>query len=145
MNDLSKSTDLIIRQVWEYTPHVLMALLILVIGLWIIGIVTRSLRTLMGRRKVDPSLASFLGSLINIMLKAILVISVISTAGINVASFIAVLGAAGLAIGLALQGTLQNFAGGVMVLAFKPFKVGITSMLSIIQALSSPLKYSIPT
>ena len=78
----------------------------------------------MVKRKVDESLIPFLTSMLNMVLKVMLVITVMSMLGIEMTSFIAILGAAGLAVGLALSGTLQNFAGGVMLLIFKPFKVG---------------------
>ena len=79
---------------------------------------------LMSSKNVDDSLQPFLRSMLNISLKALLVISVLSMLGVEMTSFVAILGAAGLAVGLALSGTLQNFAGGVMILIFKPFEVG---------------------
>jgi len=78
----------------------------------------------MEKRDVEPSLKTFIISLISAMLKILLVISVLGMLGVEMTSFIAILGAAGLAVGLALSGTLQNFAGGVLILLFKPFKVG---------------------
>ena len=78
----------------------------------------------MQKQNYDPALQSFLGSLIGMVLKVLVVISALGTLGIEMTSFVAILGAAGLAIGMALSGTLQNFAGGVMILIFKPFKVG---------------------
>ena len=114
-----------------YTPAVisgallvLAALIVLLIGLWLIKRITRSIRKLMEKRDLDPSLIPFLSSLINFALKAMLVITVVGMIGIEMTSFVAILGAAGLAVGLALQGSLSNFAGGVMILVFKPFKVG---------------------
>jgi small conductance mechanosensitive channel len=100
------------------------ALITLVIGLWIINILTNAFSKLMERKQVDPSLRGFLKSMTGILLKVMLVISVIGMLGIQMTSFIAILGAAGLAVGLALSGTLQNFAGGVIILILKPFKVG---------------------
>lgn len=108
----------------DYGPKVILAILTLVIGLWVINAVTRTLGKIMTKRNFDPSLTPFLKTLFNMMLKVMLFISVFGMVGIEVTSFIAVLGAAGLAIGLALQGTLQNFAGGVIILLLKPFKVG---------------------
>ncbi|MFN2396034.1 MAG: mechanosensitive ion channel family protein [Bacteroidales bacterium] len=108
----------------DYGPKVLGAIVVLIIGLWIIGRITRVLKNTFEKREMDPSLRGFLSSMISILLKVLLVISVMSMVGIAVTSFIAILGAAGLAIGLALSGTLQNFAGGVILLIFKPFKVG---------------------
>jgi small conductance mechanosensitive channel len=107
-----------------YAPKVLLAILVLIIGLWIIKRISRGMTNLMTKRNVDPSLIPFLRGLIGVLLKVMLVISVVSMLGVETTSFIAILGAAGLAVGLALSGTLQNFAGGVMILIFKPFKVG---------------------
>ena len=100
------------------------AIVALIIGLWIIKLLTKGLSALMKARELDQSLQPFLRSLLNITLKALLVVSVLSMLGIEMTSFIAILGAAGLAVGMALSGTLQNFAGGVMILVFKPFQVG---------------------
>ncbi len=108
----------------QYGLKLLLAIVVLVIGLWVIKMITRGLVKLMRRNNVNESLIPFLRSMTNILLKAMLVISVMSMVGIEMTSFIAVLGAAGLAVGLALQGTLQNFAGGVMILLFKPYEVG---------------------
>ncbi len=114
----------LIDLIWVWGPKIVTALLTLIIGLWIIGIITRSIGKGMDKRNVDPSLKPFIKSLINAILKVMLLISVIGMVGIQATSFVAVLGAAGLAVGLALQGTLQNFAGGVIILLLKPFKVG---------------------
>ncbi len=117
----------IIQTLWTllitYAPKVVLALLTLVIGLWIINKVVSVTQSKMGG-SVDPTLHKFIGSLVSVGLKGLLLISVASMIGIATTSFIAVLGAAGLAIGLALQGSLSNFAGGVLILIFKPFKVG---------------------
>ena len=101
-----------------------MAGLALVVGWWLIGWVTRLLSR--GTRRLDVSLSSFLGSLVNIVLKVLLLISVAGMIGFETTLFVAILGAAGLAVGLALQGTLANFAGGVLILMFKPYVVGDT-------------------
>lgn len=100
------------------------AIITLIIGLWVIGMIVRGVTKLMKKRDVDESLVPFLKSLLSTILKVMLFISVIGMLGVEMTSFIAILGAAGLAIGMALSGTLQNFAGGVMILIFKPFKVG---------------------
>ena len=100
------------------------AIAALVIGLWIVSRISKGFRKLMENRNLDPSLRGFLGSLITIILKILVIISVLSMIGIQMTSFIAILAAAGLAIGLALSGTLQNFAGGVLILILKPFKSG---------------------
>ena len=117
-------TNQIIELVMKYAPVVVMALVTLVIGFWIIKLIVNGVTKVMQKRNVDPSLQPFLESLIAMLLKVMLLISVISMLGIEMTSFIAILGAAGLAVGMALSGTLQNFAGGVMILLFKPFKVG---------------------
>ncbi len=108
----------------DFGPKVIGAIVVLIIGLWIVKKATKSISKLMEKRKVDASLRPFLTSLIGTIFKALLVISVMGMIGIEMTSFIAILGAAGLAIGMALSGTLQNFAGGVMILIFKPFKAG---------------------
>lgn len=123
-SDANKYSQQLIDIAWTWGPKVVTAILTLVIGLWIIGIVVRSFGKAMKKRNVDPSLSPFLKSLAGAVLKIMLFISVIGMVGIEATSFVAVLGAAGLAIGLALQGTLQNFAGGVIILLIKPFKVG---------------------
>lgn len=124
MEDLNMYTDKGIQFIIDYGPKVLGALLVLIIGLWLISWITKLVKKGFRRGKVDETLIPFLGSMVNWTLKALLLISVASMVGIATTSFIAVLGAAGLAIGLALQGTLGNFAGGVMILLFKPYKIG---------------------
>lgn len=108
----------------RYGQLLVMGILILIIGFWIAGMVSKGAKRLMEKREFDPALQSFLGSMLSITLKILVVISALSTMGIEMTSFVAILGAAGLAVGMALSGTLQNFAGGVMILIFKPFKVG---------------------
>jgi len=108
----------------DYGPKILVALLILILGWWIINWFTRILKKGFSRSKIDVTLIPFLANLFRWTFRIMLLISVASMVGIKTTSFIAVLGAAGLAIGLALQGTLANFAGGVMILLFKPYKVG---------------------
>ena len=122
MNQFQIYSDSIKVMVWSYLPSFVMALVVLIIGWWIIGRVGKIASN--GMIKMDESLRSFLRSIITIALKLILLISVAGMIGIQTTSFIAILGAAGLAVGLALQGTLANFAGGVLILIFKPFKVG---------------------
>ena len=108
----------------QYAPKLALAIVTLIIGLWIISGLGKMLQASMERSKVDPTLAPFIGNLVSWMLKLLLFISVASMIGIATTSFIAVLGAAGLAVGLALQGSLANFAGGVLIMVFKPYKVG---------------------
>ena len=108
----------------QYGPKLLGAILVLIVGSWVIKALTRSFGKILDKRKVNASLTPFLKSLVSITLKVLLVVSVLGMVGIQMTSFIAILGAAGLAVGMALSGTLQNFAGGVIILIFKPFKVG---------------------
>ncbi|MCL7943094.1 mechanosensitive ion channel domain-containing protein [Marinobacter sp. ATCH36] len=110
--------------IMAYAPKFLLAIVTLVIGLWLINRFVGVLDKKLGAK--DPTLNKFLCGLLNIIFKVMLLISVASMIGIATTSFIAVIGAAGLAIGLALQGSLGNFAGGVLILIFKPFKVGDT-------------------
>ncbi|WP_210398217.1 mechanosensitive ion channel family protein [Motiliproteus sediminis] len=117
-------TELAIQFITQYGGKVVLAILTLIIGLWIIGKIGRAAEKAMVAAKVEKSLAIFLEKLGTIILKVLLLISVAGMVGIETTSFIAVFGAAGLAVGLALQGSLSNFAGGVMILLFKPFKVG---------------------
>ena len=118
----------IITTLWDlaikYGLILLLALVTLVIGLWIIKVIIKAIGRNMEKRDVDPTLRQFLGALLGMILKILLIISVISMIGIEMTSFVAILAAAGFAIGMALSGTLQNFAGGAMLVIFKPFKAG---------------------
>lgn len=107
-----------------YGPRLIGALITLIVGWWIISIIRNTLRKRFEKRNMEPSLRGFLNSMIGITLKILLLVSVVGMMGVQMTSFIAILGAAGLAVGMALSGTLQNFAGGVIILLFKPFKVG---------------------
>jgi small conductance mechanosensitive channel len=107
-----------------YGMKFILAIVVLILGLLVIKWLTRALVRVMKKGNVNESLIPFLRSVSNILLKVMLIISVMGMVGIQMTSFIAVLGAAGLAVGLAMQGTLQNFAGGVMILLFKPYEVG---------------------
>lgn len=113
-----------IEIVMTYGPKLISAIVVLIVGGWIVKVIIRGIDKGMSKGGIDPSLRPFLVGIIGMSLKAMLIISVLGMLGIEMTSFIAVLGAAGLAIGMALSGTLQNFAGGVMILLFKPFKVG---------------------
>lgn len=119
-----KYLDMAYDFIVAYGLKVVMAIVVLIVGLWIINRVVKLVGKIMEKRDVNVALRGFLKSLINISLKAVLLISIAEMVGIETASFVVILGAAGLAVGLALQGTLSNFAGGVMILLFKPFKVG---------------------
>ena len=120
---MNEIIDTLWSLVLTYTPQLVLAFLTLIIGLWVINKTVSYVQSKMDS-KIDATLHKFVGSLVSVGLKGILLISVASMVGIATTSFIAVLGAAGLAIGLALQGSLSNFAGGVLILIFKPFKVG---------------------
>jgi len=122
MNQIETYFESIKLLVLNYLPSLVMALVVLVIGWWVIGRIGKAASLGMG--KMDESLRSFMRSIITIVLKVLLMISVAGMIGIQTTSFIAIIGAAGLAVGLALQGTLANFAGGVLILMFKPYKVG---------------------
>lgn len=124
MNIITDNLELIKEMITTYGLKLIYAVITLVIGLWIIKMITRAIDKVMEKRDFDASLRPFLHSMLSMLLKAMLIISVLGMLGIEMTSFIAVLGAAGLAVGMALSGTLQNFAGGVMILIFKPFKVG---------------------
>ncbi|AUD78427.1 mechanosensitive ion channel protein MscS [Kangiella profundi] len=108
----------------DYAPKVISALVVLVIGLIIIRMIVNGVRKAFEKKKFDVTLQRFLVSMISILLKAALAITVIGMLGIQMTTFVAMLGAAGLAIGLALSGTLQNFAGGVILLILRPYRVG---------------------
>jgi small conductance mechanosensitive channel len=107
-----------------YGIKILVAIFILLIGLWLIRRITEFSYGLMTRKNVDPSLRPFLKNILNIVLLVMLIMIVIAQVGLEITSFVALLGSAGLAVGLALQGSLSNFAGGVLILAIKPFRVG---------------------
>lgn len=110
--------------VFQYVPKLIVAVIVLFVGWKLINLLNRVMKRAYDRHKVDPSLQQFLHSVIDIILKVLLVITAMGIMGIQMTSFIAILGAVGVAIGMGLQGTLQNFAGGVIILLLKPFKVG---------------------
>lgn len=109
---------------FQYVPKLILGIIVLIVGWKLIKLLNRIMERAYNRHKVDPSLQKFLHSLIDILLKVLLFVTVMGIIGIQMTSFIALLGAAGVAVGMALQGTLQNFAGGVIILLLKPFKVG---------------------
>lgn len=124
LTTLLPSSDRMVEIAITYGGQLLLALVTLVVGLWLIGKLIKILKRIFEMRSFEQTLQSFLIHLITITLKVLLIISVVTMVGVQMTSFIAILGAAGLAFGLALSGTLQNFAGGVMLLIYKPFKVG---------------------
>jgi small conductance mechanosensitive channel len=107
-----------------YAPKVVGAIITLVLGFWIIGKITAILRRSMEKRDFDPTIRPFLASIVNVGLKVLLLLSVASMFGIETTSFIAIFSALAFAVGLALQGSLGHFASGVLLLVFKPYKVG---------------------
>lgn len=118
-----------LQQAWlllvmQYGGQVLLAIITLLVGWWVIGRLTSAVLGLLVRRNVDPTLHGFLGALVGIGLRVLLLVSVAGMIGVETTSFIALIGAAGLAIGLALQGSLANFAGGMLIIMLRPFKVG---------------------
>lgn len=124
MDNLFNNSDKLLAMITDFGIALATALIVLVVGLFVIKQIVKAMRKLFQRKDYDPSLETFLLSLTGVALKLMLYVAVISMMGVQTTSFIAVLGAAGLAVGMALAGTLQNFAGGVMILIFKPFKVG---------------------
>ena len=116
--------DTLINLFVVWGPKLVGAILVLIIGLYVAKMIVGLIDRRMEKNEVDPSLRPFLKSLIGTFLKVLILVSVLGMVGIEMTSFIAILAGAGLAIGMALSGTLQNFAGGVMILIFKPFKVG---------------------
>ncbi|KFX68359.1 mechanosensitive ion channel protein MscS [Pseudomonas taeanensis MS-3] len=124
IEQLEKMSETWLPVVLNYSGKLTLALLTLLVGWWLINVLTRKVRTLLDARNVDRALHSFISSLASIALKVLLLVSVTSMIGVETTSFIAVIGAAGLAIGLALQGSLANFAGGVLIIMFRPFRAG---------------------
>lgn len=114
------------RVLVEYSPKLISAFIILFVGLYAIRIVNRVVKKIMVKRELDPTLSEFLSDILLWALRVLLFVTFISKLGIETSSFVAILGAAGLAVGLSLQGSLSNFAGGVLIILFKPFRVGDT-------------------
>ncbi|WP_417705769.1 mechanosensitive ion channel family protein [Pseudomonas sp.] len=124
VDELVKLSEAWLPVVLEYSGKLTLALITLLIGWWLISRLTSSVGRMLEARKVDRALSSFISSLVSIVLRILLLISVASMIGVETTSFIAMIGAAGLAIGLALQGSLANFAGGVLIMLFRPFRSG---------------------
>jgi len=122
--EYQKYLDIALSYIEKYAMNLVIAVLILIIGLWLAKKIVKITKKLMKKRGVDVTLQKFIGDLVSWILKILIFITAISQLGIETTSFIAVLGAAGLAVGLALQGALANFAGGALIMIFKPFKVG---------------------
>ena len=114
----------VVGYVVQFGKNVLLAIVVFIIGRFIIKYTIKALRKVTQKRNVEASLTSFLNSLVSISLNVLLTIIIIGILGIDTSSFLAVFASAGIAIGMALSGTLQNFAGGVLILLLKPYKVG---------------------
>jgi small conductance mechanosensitive channel len=125
LSDLTnQAIELVQTKGLEFGISLVSALLIFFVGKWIVNIITNTIRKLMNKNAVDPTLTTFVTNLARMTLLVFVVIAAIDQLGIQSAQFIAVLGAAGLAVGLALQGSLSNFAAGVLIVLFRPYKVG---------------------
>ncbi|MGM5468850.1 mechanosensitive ion channel family protein [Flavobacteriaceae bacterium LMO-SS05] len=124
--DMQKWLDTGYDLIFIYGPKLLMALVIWIIGLWVLKLVLKGVSKALEKGVYDISLKKFLLNLLRWTFKIILIVVVLGTVGVETTSFAAILAAAGLAVGLALQGSLANFAGGILIMLFKPFKVGDT-------------------
>ena len=114
----------VMQEATQFGLKVLAAIVIYIVGAWLIGRLKKVLRSIFERRNTERTLASFVTSFVSIALTVLLIIVIISTLGVDTTSLAALLAAGGMAIGMALSGTVQNFAGGIMLLTFKPFKAG---------------------
>jgi len=127
-NQIIMETTTIIEKIYDivmnYGPRLIGALVVLIVGLFLIKIINGTIKKRFDKRDMEPSLNSFLQTMISMLLKILLFIVVAGMFGVQMASFIAIIGALAFAVGMALSGTLQNFAGGVMLLLFEPFKTG---------------------
>lgn len=121
---MDKVTTQFIPMVLAYAPKVLLALVVLIIGLWIIGRISGVISKALEKSGLDKDIRPFLTSIISVLLKVLLVFAVAEMVGIKTTSFVAILAAASFAIGMALQGSLANFAAGVMIMIFKPYRTG---------------------
>lgn len=126
IDQVDKFIEHAIKLCIEYLPQFGLAIFVLFAGLWLVERIAKIFEKGLAKRELEVSLRTFLISLVGILLKVLLLVTVAGMIGIQTTSFVAILGAAGLAVGLALQGSLSNFAGGVLILIFKPYKVGDT-------------------
>ena len=124
IKSFSQYLDTFLNLILDYSPKLISAFLILFIGLYVIRVINRFARKVMIKRALDPTLSKFLAGGLLWALRILLFVTFISKLGIETSSFVAILGSAGLAIGLSLQGSLSNFAGGMLIILFKPFRVG---------------------
>jgi small conductance mechanosensitive channel len=124
--NVTNYAETFIKVLIDYSPKLISAFLILFVGIYVIGLISRLIRKIMVKRELDPTLTNFLSDILLWVLRVLLFVTFISKLGIETSSFVAILGAMGLAVGLSLQGSLSNFAGGMLIIVFKPFKVGDT-------------------
>ena len=123
---ITKYKDSFIAVLIDYAPRLISAIILLFVGIWVIRLINKLVRKVMISRNIEPTLIEFLSDIIFWGLRIVLFIAFISKLGVESSSFVAILGAAGLAVGLSLQGSLSNFAGGMLIILFKPFKLGDT-------------------
>jgi len=121
---VSKYWDYFTNVLLEFSPRLISATILFFIGWWAINLIKKLIVRVMVKREMEPTLTKFLADILIWTLKILLFVTVISRLGVENSSFVAIIGAAGLAIGLSLQGSLSNFAGGVLIIMFKPFKLG---------------------
>lgn len=126
LNIIGNYSKQFMKIILDYSPKLISAFIILFVGIYAIKFINGLVKKIMIRRDLDPTLSKFLADILNWVLKILLFVTFISKLGIETSSFVAILGAAGLAVGLSLQGSLSNFAGGMLIILFKPFKVGDT-------------------
>jgi small conductance mechanosensitive channel len=126
IHSFGEYVDQFMKALINYSPKLISAFVILIVGLYAIRFINRLVKKIMLKRELDPTLSKFLADSLLWALRLLLFVSFISKLGIETSSFVAILGAAGLAVGLSLQGSLSNFAGGMLIILFKPFRVGDT-------------------
>lgn len=124
MENFDKYLSMLKELLIDYSPRILYAIVLLIVGLFIISLIVKGSKKIMRKGGLEETLIKFLSNLIGWTLKILLFVTIIAKLGIATTSFAAIIGAAGLAIGLALQGSLSNFAGGTLIMIFKPFKLG---------------------
>lgn len=124
MDELNNYTSDILELIISYAPSLVMAIAVLIIGFWLVNRINLFVTKALGKMSFSPEIVSFLGSLVSVALKVMVIFTVAEIVGIETTSFVAVLAAAGFAVGLALQGSLGNFAAGIIILVFKPYRVG---------------------
>ena len=124
IDSVGEYANYFLDKILSYLPSIIAALVILILGVWVIKLIIGRLRKIMEKREVDPGVRGFSLSILGVVLNILLFIVIITKLGIETTSFAAILAAAALAIGLALQGSLSNFAGGVLIIVLKPYRVG---------------------